>query len=112
MTRITDIIKNLVSTWGKTPYDINCGDCIEFTESIIETMGGECYDLYELCTSNFDPNWLTELPHHSWIFYNDRHYDAEAPEGVDHWRELLIFTKFDGAVIAAYVASKGTRTAS
>jgi len=103
MTRITDIIKNLVSTWGKTPYDINCGDCIEFTESIIEAMGGDSDDLYELCTSNFDPEWLTGLPLHSWIFYKGRHYDAETPEGVDDWRGLSIFAKFDGVVIAMQI---------
>ena len=98
-----------IKDWDRWLKDTNMGDDVEDAVILIDEMGGDDADLYELCTSNFDPNWLTELPHHSWIFYNDRHYDAENPEGVDHWRKLLIFTKFDGAVIAAYVASKGTR---
>ena len=96
---IAEIIDDLVSTWGISPYDINNGECSEFTHSVIEQMGGDSNELYELYTSNFDPDWITELPLHVWILYKGRHYDAEAPEGVDNWRELPIFTKFKDVVI-------------
>lgn len=60
---------------------------------VIEAMGGESGDLYELCTENFDPEWLTDLPTHVWVFYKGRHYDAETPKGVGDWRELPAFVK-------------------
>ncbi len=96
---ITEIINELVSIWGKSPHDINCGECVEFAQSVIEEMGGESEDLYNLCNLNFDPKWLTELPGHAWILYKGRHYDSESPNGVDDWRELSIFEKFKGIVI-------------
>lgn len=41
-----------------------------------------------------DINEVTSLPSHAWAVVGDRHYDAEAPQGVAHWYELPIFKKF------------------
>ena len=91
---ITEIIDDLVSIWGISPYDINCGECDEFAQTTIECLGGYSDNLYELVTGNFDPEMNTDLPGHMWIFYKGRHYDSESPYGVDDWRQLPIFTKY------------------
>jgi len=34
-----------------------------------------------------------EYAGHVWIYYNGKHYDAEASHGVDDWKDLPIFKK-------------------
>jgi len=87
-------INKLVSSWGTIPILINDGRCEEFAMNIIDSLGGYSGELYELSTGNFDPEWKTDLPGHVWVFYKGRHYDAEAPQGVENWRELPIFKQF------------------
>lgn len=37
---------------------------------------------------------IDHLPHHHWVCYNKKHYDAECPNGVNTWVELPIFKRF------------------
>lgn len=37
---------------------------------------------------------IDDLPIHEWVCFNKKHYDAEAPQGVTHWYQLPIFSKF------------------
>lgn len=40
-----------------------------------------------------DIKLVEDLPNHSWFFYEDKHYDAECPDGVDTPWELPIFKR-------------------
>ncbi|MEK6829300.1 MAG: hypothetical protein AABY15_04170 [Nanoarchaeota archaeon] len=132
---ISDIIREKAQEYieGGTcnASEINNGLCIEFSEDIINDMGGYSDNLFELHTDMFfDDNseqsefwdgekiktdygvWslqmlnqhglpngvdlknVTHLPHHAWIYYSGKHYDAESPDGVDNWTELPIFKRY------------------
>jgi hypothetical protein len=86
---LPELIHRLVSAYGKSPYDINNGDCDSFANALLvaaEQIGlsVECFDSYD--EENF--------PVHYWVRINGRHYDAEAAEGVLEWHELPIFKAF------------------
>jgi len=92
---------------------INNGLCDAFARDVIDLMGGETSSLFEMDAGNLsvngeDDEWDQELlrkywpacrpthgvtwqqaneyglPRHVWIVYNNRHYDAECPQGVDN----------------------------
>jgi hypothetical protein len=81
-TRITDIINAVRDSWEETPDEINNGLCDYFATAILERFPKareECSEFYEAPVG------------HVWVSYEGRHYDAQAPEGVDRWSDLPIF---------------------
>jgi len=44
--------------------------------------------------SNVDLNKVDDELNHTWIFFNGKHYDAEAPNGVSDWYDLPLNKKF------------------
>lgn len=73
---------------GLTPYQINNGLCEEFALGLVSKVAGA----EDVCTENFVD--FGELPGHMWVIYEDKHYDAECPEGVTDFKELPIFKKY------------------
>ena len=79
-------------------YYINCGHCEPFAETIVKQIeGAEGY-----WGDNFDAEfWGIDVEHwvedhaayHYFILYKGRYYDAEAPEGVDHPKDLPLYQK-------------------
>lgn len=43
---------------------------------------------------NVDLNLVNDELNHTWIYFNGKHYDAEAPSGVDKWYDLPLNKKF------------------
>jgi hypothetical protein len=43
---------------------------------------------------NVDLNLVNDELNHTWIYFNGKHYDAEAPNGVDKWYDLPLNKKF------------------
>lgn len=75
-----------------TAREINKGYCVEFADALAERLPGA------------EVQWTPEneaLPGHHWIKYEGRYYDAEAPQGVAHWRTLPIFRALSVPVPAA-----------
>lgn len=68
-----------------TPYEINNGLCIDVAEKI-ETLVPGAEEL-TMPTASI-------LPGHAWIYYQGKHYDAEAPHGVDHYLDLPIYRRW------------------
>ncbi len=132
---ISSIIKQLVKDFKEefncSLYDINNGLCIEFSEELINRLGGYKKDdsIFEMGSDMFFDNneeasefWDGELiktkfgvwskdmldkygypsslnkieyiPHHQWIFYKGKLYDADCPKGVKKWIDLPIYKKF------------------
>jgi hypothetical protein len=86
---ITKIIERAVRHccyWWKLPsaYEINNGSCEEFVALICKFVPG--------AEDNATPDFT--LPGHYWIEYEGKCYDAECPQGVDHWEQLPIFVKY------------------
>lgn len=86
---ICDLIKDLVTEYDKSPYDINNGECEDFALEIIRRMGGYSPDLTDGAPNDME----CKLPGHYWIEYKGKYYDAECPQGVSKWQELPIFKK-------------------
>lgn len=129
---IKQMVRHFKEEYSCSLRDINKGLCIDFTESVIDVMGGETDKFFELGTDMFWDEFKDKynveswgknggiieteygiwskkmldtyghpkkdlqkinLLNHSWIYYNKKHYDAEAPNGVDFWYELPIFKR-------------------
>jgi len=92
--RISRIIRELVREWGRPPYDINNGPCEEFALEVMDrsgvSYGPPAWEIYEDSTDG------VALPGHVWISHGGRSYDAEAPDGVDDWRDLPLFRRIRG----------------
>ena len=85
---------------GLEPFDINCGKCEEFAQDLLDVFGkGELvctesyvdYISYEENEPSVEPE-TRNFPGHVWIFFDDKHYDAECPEGVENFMNLPIFS--------------------
>jgi len=83
---ITSIIIQLVAEWGKSAYDINNGECDEFAMEVIERMGG-----YQTGITEQSEPLESKYGGHVWIVWNNHHYDAECPNGVQNFEQLPIF---------------------
>jgi len=74
----------------------------EFKASFLKIRGmDEYYDLEVMNNYNSTPsddikNVLlnNEILGHSWIYYNNKHYDAESPEGVESFWDLPFFIRW------------------
>lgn len=71
-----------------SPRHINQGRCELFAMDVLLKVPGARVRSTGALTRE-------ELPEHYWVLYNGRHYDAEAPEGVENWRDLPFFRRID-----------------
>jgi hypothetical protein len=102
-------------------YDINNGNCEMFAQDVCDALGGEnsllsveWADSYSVdgdgdewdvaliqktwpkCQPTHGLTWndvRLSVPSHAWIVFQNRHYDAECPEGVDNFFELPLFRR-------------------
>jgi hypothetical protein len=71
-----------------TPRDINEGLCADFVHLVWERLGRPD----ELETTDNVVEGDDEY-RHTWIVCQGRHYDAEAPGGVEEWTRLPFFQR-------------------
>ena len=87
-------IKSRIKEYKKTPCDINAGLCEDFAWSLAKKIPNA-----RVSESNWDVIFVNKkgkkewIPTHFWITLNNRHYDAECPEGVDDYHDLPIFVR-------------------
>ena len=79
-------------------YYINCGLCEEFAETICEQIeGAEAWwgDGFDTEFWGIDVEYWVEdyAAYHKFIVYKGRYYDSEAPDGVDHPKDLPSYQK-------------------
>ena len=83
-----DCIRRIVSQMGKHPWDINCGECDEFSDKLLEALGPEAESF-----------WVTNLPDYPYdrddhdishvvTLWKGLYFDSEEPYGVSDWRYL------------------------
>jgi hypothetical protein len=98
---IESVIRSLLASpaWSEQrPHDINNGSCEDFQQEALSLLVGSGAE--EVCDATFpeigaSPSHTPPfaLPGHFWIFHEGRHYDAEAPAGVDRWQDLPIYAR-------------------
>lgn len=104
---VAEIVREARDEWGQDPCDINQGACLDFAAEIARqipcatTMGNEEMAAHAP-EHTHEPQVIDgDLilgggPEHAWVYHRGRHYDAEAPDGVDCWTDLPFFTPEDG----------------
>jgi|TARA_Y100000034_G_scaffold113405_1_gene148393 hypothetical protein len=83
-------------------YYINNGNCEQFAEIICEQIEGAEAWWGDMIGEEDDDfwgledieNWVEDHAYaHCFIVYKGRYYDSEAPEGVDHPKDLPLYQK-------------------
>lgn len=76
-----------IAFWDlKSDADINVGRCYNLVRTLLGILvEGGVFDAVHV-----DGRAVAHIPEHahSWVYWCGRHYDAEAPEGVEDWRDL------------------------
>ena len=99
---VENVIRALLASpaWRDVaPCDINRGQCEDFQQEAIALLGPDgcaeevCDGSYPEIGASASRNPPFGLPGHFWILHAGRHYDAEAPEGVDRWEDLPIYRR-------------------
>lgn len=90
------MIHYMLEEWGTEPMVINSGLCFAFARQLRDHLReygirGEVHNSDILAPAD------ETLPGHAFFTFDGRHYDAEAPEGVEDWRALPIFLRAVGA---------------
>ena len=81
------------------PYDINCGQCTELAEKVLDRLAKQGIVVEYTETENMDvPNVKHDYPGHAWLVWKPKkttlHFDAEEPEGIRDWKDLPIFHRY------------------
>jgi hypothetical protein len=101
--KVREIVSGLADDWvGECSLDdeggIDRGYCSEFAEDLVgrirDALGGEPLVVETVDVVLEVPEHLRETlrdQDHTWVLYEGRHYDAEAPHGEKYWWHLPIF---------------------
>lgn len=78
----------------QTPIQINQGDCEAFAQRVTERLDTEVQIVTTADIVDGDPTCKPE-PWHVWVTDTDQlfHYDAETPEGVATWSNLMFWNR-------------------
>lgn len=87
--QVADMIRKLIGEFKQDPRSINSGDCDLFAQELVSRLDyGEAEELLN------DDDEDDSFPNHAWAVIDGRYYDAEAPDGVEHWWDLPIFKRW------------------
>lgn len=80
-------VRALVKKFDKHPWDINCGECEDFSDALMALLG-----------PGAESFWVKDLPGcteeegediaHAVTVYKGWYFDSEEPYGVQNWRHL------------------------
>jgi hypothetical protein len=90
------MIHYMLEEWGTEPMVINSAYASRSRASFATTFANTGYGARSTTPTILAPADET-LPGHAFYTFEGRHYDAEAPEGVEDWRTLPIFLRAVGA---------------
>lgn len=86
------LIESKGRTWKpKTAKDLNNGACGLVQEILVTRLREYKIYLVPCEAEDFGVRLKTGL--HSWVWWNQWHFDAECPEGVEDWRDLPFFKR-------------------
>jgi len=102
----------MMSDNNYTLKNLNEGDCENFAlevlsnffdDDLIESLFYREFNRVKLVTSY---DYDEKLDDHVWIVFEDRHYDAEAPNGVDDYLDLPIYKRQFGNIKEHMIITK------
>ena len=92
-SNFTNLLNNTIdSLMGETPQTINNGLCDYFASIVNEDSN---YEAKVVGIEDFDATKNPLDYPHIWLYFNDKHYDAECVEGVDSWDQLPFFIRMN-----------------
>lgn len=74
-----------------TPEEINRGRCEEFAEELVDTLVIAGHVRAFVVDSDDHTRFMDHW--HVWTYVDGKHYDSEAPDGVDDWADLPFFAR-------------------
>lgn len=83
------VMQLITTNWGKTPYEINNGDCYDWAEKVFRAFKGSI----ETWETPYD---ISEVLH-GFVKVANKFYDAECLNGVKDHMDLPIFKKWAGS---------------
>lgn len=90
---ITEAIHALVAVYHDLyeidAYEINCGMCEDFAHDIAKLFPGAIAEWGDGFTNNQDD--ANQYAYHCIVFYKNKFYDSQHPEGVEDFREISAF---------------------
>ena len=99
---LSKVIERISKNYNCSIEDINNGECDNFAVEVAEYFFGEDTSQtlffrelngFKLVTYGDYSKFDDELDPHTWILYNGKHYDAEAPNGVVSHYDLPIYKR-------------------
>lgn len=97
---VAEHIRTLVKRFDKHPWDINCGECEDFSDALITILGPEAESF-----------WVKDLPGcteeegeeiaHVVTLYRGWFFDSEEPYGVQDWRHLPLCARHLREILGA-----------
>ena len=116
---IIDLKGKYEKEYGINACDINKSECYNFAEELENTLSKNGYSNIEILTTDLFTDTATEFSkededeifynplyygsvkpinfkwmkngYHAWIYVNGKHYDSDAPNGVENFYDLPIF---------------------
>lgn len=90
-TVVNEVVSELLDEKGYDhPQDLNSGDCPTVAKRITDRVP-DADRVTGLMV--FKGQNRRHYPAHTWVEYNDYHYDAECPTGTYYWHNLPIFRR-------------------
>lgn len=110
---IASQIREVIKEMNYSPKGINNGQCGEFADRLLKKLDGKAKDVYILTTDDFNYTNLSHKKHytkfgglpkgmsfdeiklidHAWVYCHGKHYDAQTPDGVDKYLNLVWFVE-------------------
>lgn len=106
---VTAHVRGLLAGWtceagcdaARLPEWINCGECGAFADALVEQLVDEGLNAFTLATDDLIVDRCVRRRHpvegvHVWAYVPEagRHYDSEAPDGVEDWWSLPFFGRW------------------
>ena len=96
---VAAIIRDMVATWEdgqpRCPMGINSGECGDFADLLLESLiSAGRTEVVAIDSGDLVEDGAAADYWHVWIYFDGRHYDAEAPDGVEDWEQLPFFARW------------------
>ena len=94
---VSKVIRQLVEVWYNLHFleatEINDGTCEDFARDVCGIIPGTSVNWDDVYPEIEHKKFGISHGIHAFVYYEEKYYDAEAPDGVDNWWELPLFTR-------------------
>ena len=94
---ISSVIEQVRNAWfdmyALNAEQINDGTCEDFARDVCGIIPGTSVNWDDVYPEIEHKKFGISHGIHAFVYYEEKYYDAEAPDGVDNWWELPLFTR-------------------